>query len=69
MRYFGTYEITGPKHTVRRMTCYFAEHRGTLTPDHEIAELAWLVHADRDRTSALDQLVMDDLRALGLLRS
>ncbi len=68
MRHFGTYEIAGADDTVRRMTCYLAEHHGTLIPDNEIVELAWIGYRDRDRTSDLDRLVIDDLRAAGHLR-
>lgn len=50
-----------------RMICYTAGHRGELIPDHEIAELAWLSHADRDRVSPADQLVFDALHSAGQL--
>lgn len=33
----------------------------------EIAEMAWIAYPDRDRTSALDQLVIDHLRISGHL--
>ncbi|GIF67339.1 DNA mismatch repair protein MutT [Asanoa ishikariensis] len=50
-----------------RMTCYTADHHGTPHPDHEIAEMAWLGYADRDRVSAVDRLVFDHLHAAGRL--
>ncbi|GHJ55044.1 NUDIX hydrolase [Micromonospora chersina] len=54
--------------TLVRMTCYAADYRGTLRPASEIAELAWLGYADRDRVSPVDQLIFDHFRALGALR-
>lgn len=54
--------------TLVRMTCYAADYRGTLRPDNEIAELAWLGHPDRHRVSPVDQLIFDHLRERGLLR-
>ncbi|MDT8911368.1 NUDIX domain-containing protein [Amycolatopsis sp. PS_44_ISF1] len=53
--------------TVVRMTCYTAEHTGTLAPNSEIAELAWLGYADRPRVSAVCRLIFDDLRSQGRL--
>lgn len=50
-----------------RMICYTADHSGELVPDHEIAEMAWLSYADRDRVSPPDQLVFDALHSAGQL--
>ena len=66
MRHFDTYEIRRTD-GVARMACYFADYQGTPQPDHEIAELAWITAADRDRVSPLDQLVLDDLTSSGLV--
>jgi 8-oxo-dGTP pyrophosphatase MutT (NUDIX family) len=65
--HFGTYEIVTQADAVARMTCYLAGYEGILTPDNEIAEMAWMTYADRARVSPLDQLVFDDLRARGHL--
>ncbi|MDG4758423.1 NUDIX domain-containing protein [Micromonospora sp. WMMD710] len=51
-----------------RMTCYRAGYEGRLRPANEIAETAWLEYADRHRTSPVDQIIFDHLRATGLLR-
>ncbi|MBP2471294.1 8-oxo-dGTP pyrophosphatase MutT (NUDIX family) [Crossiella equi] len=56
-----------PDGVVVRLTCYTADYTGTPVASSEIAELAWLTHADRDRASATAQLVLDDLHARGLL--
>lgn len=53
--------------TELRMICYTADHSGELVPDHEIAELAWLNYASRDRASPPDQLVFDALHSAGQL--
>ncbi|MCO1596919.1 NUDIX domain-containing protein [Micromonospora sp. RHAY321] len=69
--HLGTF--TAPAHghtagTTVRMTCYQAGYSGRLRPANEIAETAWFAYADRHRTSAVDHLVFDHLRAAGLLR-
>jgi 8-oxo-dGTP pyrophosphatase MutT (NUDIX family) len=66
----GTFEAQahGQPGGVRvRMTCYAGDYVGALTPSSEIAELAWLTYADRDRVSPVDQLIFDDLHASGEL--
>lgn len=50
-----------------RMTCYTADYDGTPAPSNEIEELAWLTYADRDRVSAVDQLIFDELHRSGQL--
>lgn len=50
-----------------RMTCYTADHRGTPTPNSEIAEVVWLRYADRGRVSPVDQLIFDHLHESGRL--
>ncbi|SET19321.1 NUDIX domain-containing protein [Paenibacillus sp. NFR01] len=50
-----------------KMTCLTAEYSGTLEPASEIAELAWLSYSDRERVSAVSQLIFDRLHELDLL--
>jgi 8-oxo-dGTP diphosphatase len=50
-----------------RMTCYAADYSGTLAASSEIAELAWLSYADRDRVSPVDQIIFDHLHGGGQL--
>ncbi|MFC4017169.1 NUDIX domain-containing protein [Micromonospora sp. GCM10011542] len=67
----GTFAAPAHGHgdgTTVRMTCYRAAYGGELRPASEIAETAWLRYADRHRTSAVDQLIFDHLRAADLLR-
>jgi len=49
------------------MTCYAADYSGTLAASSEIAELAWLSYADRDRVSPVDQIIFDHLHGEGQL--
>lgn len=50
-----------------RMSCYTAEFEGELKPANEIAELDWFTYKDKERTSAVDQIIFDDLKQKGLL--
>ncbi|HEX4093707.1 MAG TPA: hypothetical protein VHZ33_33735 [Trebonia sp.] len=50
-----------------RMTCYAADYRGTLVASSEIAALAWLGYADRDRVPPVDQIIFDHLHGRGEL--
>jgi 8-oxo-dGTP diphosphatase len=66
----GTFQAQAHGHATGiavRMTCYAADYQGTLTPSSEIAELAWLSYADRDRVSPVDQIIFDHLRQHGQL--
>lgn len=51
-----------------RMTCYAAEHDGAIAADHEIAELAWIGHADRDRCAPAVRRLIEFLHAEGSVR-
>lgn len=62
--YFGTFEAQAhgkAEGTIVKMTCYTADYEGTLTPASEIGEIAWLTYADRDRVSAVVQIIFDHL--------
>lgn len=50
-----------------RMTCYTAEFEGEARPANEIAEVCWFSHEDKERSSAVDQIIFDDLKEKGLL--
>ncbi|NBH02928.1 NUDIX domain-containing protein [Amycolatopsis sp. SID8362] len=65
----GVFEAEAHGHagTPVRMTCYTAEYSGTLKASSEIEEVAWLTYADRDRVSAVDQLIFDHLHETGQL--
>ena len=57
-----------PADTIVRMTCYFGDYIGTLKAASEIEELAWLAHADWEKTSEVDHLIFNWLQARGELR-
>jgi hypothetical protein len=54
----------GPQHAVTRQRRLLPPP-GALTPSSEIAELAWLSYADRDRISPIDQIIFDHLHGGG----
>ncbi|MEM6318271.1 MAG: NUDIX domain-containing protein [Bacteroidota bacterium] len=56
-----------PEGVLVKMQCYTAEYVGQLTPAAEIAEMAWLTNADRDKISPVDQLIFDHLAEKDLL--
>ncbi|MEU6036958.1 NUDIX domain-containing protein [Actinomadura sp. NPDC047616] len=69
-RHLGTFEAQAHGRTgdvTVRMTCYTADHHGTLTPSGEIAEIAWLTYADRTRVSPVNQLIFTHLHQTGAL--
>jgi 8-oxo-dGTP diphosphatase len=68
-RHVGTYQASQPDGLMVRMSCYAAGYTGTLAASSEIDELAWFRYADRPRVPPVDQLLFDDLRAAGQLRS
>lgn len=51
-----------------RMSCYAAEHDGAIAADHEITELAWISHADRDRCAPAVRRLIEVLHAEGSVR-
>ena len=51
-----------------RMSCYTAEHEGTIAADHEITELAWIGHADRARCAPAVRRLIEVLHAEGTVR-
>ena len=70
LRYAGTFEAPAHGHpagVLVRMSCYYARFAGTLQPAAEIEEVIWLTYRDRDRVSAVDQLIFDWLKAQELL--
>jgi 8-oxo-dGTP diphosphatase len=51
-----------------KMTCYEGAYTGTIQPANEIEEVVWLTYADRDKVSAVDQIIFDWLKDKMLLR-
>jgi 8-oxo-dGTP diphosphatase len=50
-----------------KMTCYTGLYTGTIVAANEIEEVVWLTYQDRDKVSAVDQLIFDWLKDKNLL--
>ncbi|GIH05660.1 DNA mismatch repair protein MutT [Rhizocola hellebori] len=70
VQHIGTFTAQAhaqPEGVLCVMACYSADYTGELAASSEIAEIAWLGYADRDRVSGVDREVMEHLHAHGLL--
>ncbi|MCW7983928.1 DNA mismatch repair protein MutT [Streptomyces platensis subsp. clarensis] len=70
-RYVGEFHAQAdalPEGVEVRMRCYECDYLGDLSPASEIAEMIWLTYADRDQTSAVDQIIFAQLHSQGRLR-
>ena len=70
LEFIGVFEAHAHGHETNvsvKMTCYTAKYMGNLKPSSEIEEMIWLTTADKDKISAVDQLIFDDLYKKGLL--
>lgn len=68
--HYGTFEAQAhgkPQGMMVRMTCYQADFVGELKPSSEVKTLAYFSYADKHKTSPVDHLVFDDLKAKGLI--
>jgi 8-oxo-dGTP diphosphatase len=66
--FYGVFEAPAhgkPLGTMVRMTCYTATFEGELIPSAEIAELDFFTHPQKEKTSAVDHLIFDDLHQRG----
>lgn len=69
--HFGNFEAEAHgKETgvIVRMSCYTADFHGELRPASEIEEMTWLTYNDRNRVSAVSQMILDKLHELNLLK-
>jgi 8-oxo-dGTP diphosphatase len=67
---YGTFEAQAHDKSegiIVRMTCYMARYDGRPEASSEIERIAYLSYADKENTSAVDQLIFDDLYQKGLL--
>lgn len=70
IRFFGRFEAQAhghPEGIQVMMTCYEADYIGSLQPDAEIEEIAWLTYADKEKSSAVDKLIFDYLKEHNLV--
>lgn len=49
------------------MRCYFADYDGTPQASNEIESFEWISYRDKIRTSAVDHLIMDQLKEMNLI--
>lgn len=71
IRHYGTFEAQAhgkPEGTVVRMTCYEADFDGELQPSSEIEKIAFVGYDWKDKSSPVDVLIFDDLKAKGLIQ-
>jgi ADP-ribose pyrophosphatase YjhB (NUDIX family) len=70
LKAFGIFEAQAHGHAegvIVKMTCYTASYIGTLSPQSEIEEMAWLTYADKDKISHVDKLIFDYLKEKELI--
>ena len=56
---FETQAHGKPEGTIVRMTCFSGPFSGEVAPAAEIAEVVWITHADKDKSSPVDGLILD----------
>ena len=56
-----------PEGTIVKMTCYQAAFRGEITAAAEIEEVRWMSYADKDTCSPVAQVILDWLKARGMI--
>lgn len=70
LRFMGTFEAAADgqnQDTLVRMRCYFCDFDGVLLPANEIETFEWLTYKDKDRASAVDQLIFQQLKEMNLI--
>ena len=70
IKHYGTFEAQAhgkAEGKLVRMTCYTAEFSGKLKPTTEVEKMAYFGYSDKHRTSPVDQIIFDDLKAKDLL--
>ena len=70
VQYYGTFEAQAhgkPEGTMVRMTCYEAPYEGRLRPATEIEELKYVNYGWKNKSSPVDILIFDDLKAKKLI--
>ncbi len=68
--HYGTFEAQAhgkPEGTLVRMTCYTGKFSGELIAAAEVAEYRYVDYSWKEKSSAVDQLIFDDLYAKGLI--
>lgn len=70
IRHYGTFEAQAhgkPEGTIVRMTCYEADYEGELAASSEIEDFAFVGYEWKEKSSLVDGLIFDDLKAKSLI--
>jgi len=70
IRHYGTFEAQAhgkPEGTIVRMTCYEADYEGDLRAASEIEALDFVNYGWKAKSSVVDGLIFDDLKAKNLI--
>ncbi|OOG20286.1 DNA mismatch repair protein MutT [Sphingobacterium sp. CZ-UAM] len=70
VKFFGSFEAQADGHepgVVVRMLCYFSDFSGTLKASNEVESFEWIKYEDRYRTSAVDILILEELKKQRLI--
>ncbi len=71
IQFIETFEAQAHGHskdTIVRMNCFYAQYEGTLSPNSEIAEIAWLNYQDTQKISYVDKIIFEWLHQQNLLK-
>jgi 8-oxo-dGTP diphosphatase len=71
IRHYGTFEAQAhgkPPGTIVRMTCYTADHEGTIMPAAEIERIDFFNYSQKPQTSPVDHLIFDELKSKKLIK-
>ncbi|MBI3577530.1 NUDIX domain-containing protein [Candidatus Gottesmanbacteria bacterium] len=69
--HYGTFEAQAhgkPEGTIVRMTCYTGKYNGQLIPAAEVGEFRYVDYSWKDKSSPVDKLIFDDLKAKALIQ-
>lgn len=70
VKFFGSFEAQADGHepgVLVRMLCYFSDFSGTLKASNEVESFEWIKYEDRYRTSAVDILILEELKKQRLI--
>lgn len=70
IRHYGVFEAQAhgkTEGTIVRMTCYEADYEGELAASSEIEEFAFVGYEWKEKSSTVDALIFDDLKAKNLI--
>lgn len=70
IQYYSTFEAQADgkgEGVMVKMTCYFAEYEGNLTPSSEIEKFDWFDTNNMDKISLAGRLIFEDLKKRGLI--